>query len=69
MPNLNEEFAKFIAPRRSAKVFFGGRVALSSFDGFEGVVMPDGRVLDADPMPPMKIDRIHSGILLLEAFA
>lgn len=48
----------------------GGRVSPKPFEGFELVALPSGEVVDAFPLQSFgSVDRISSGLLLMEVLA
>lgn len=71
--SMIQDFASIYSRKYGKEVFFSettGEASFSEFDGWELVAVPGGRVLDALPLPSFgTVDRISSGILLMEAFA
>ena len=71
--SMIQDFASIHSRKYGKEVFFSestGEASFSEFDGWELVAVPDGRVLDALPLPSFgSVDRISSGFLLMEVFA
>ena len=71
--SMIQDFASIHARKYGKEVFFSdttGDTSFSEFEGWELVAVPDGRVLDALPLPSFgSVDRISSGLLLMETFA
>ena len=68
-----QDFASIHARKYRKMVFFSdvtGQTSFSTFPSWELVALPSGEVVDAVPVPvPGIVDRISSGLQLMEAFA
>lgn len=71
--SMIQDFAVIQARKYGLRVFLSdstGETAIESFEGWELVALPDGRVEDAIPLDAVPVHAISRGAFaLLEAFA